>query len=378
MAPRAVDGERVVVHKHAGRYTGPSPVLELLPDGRLAAGTQSSPWCEHVFLGEWVVKTSEDGGRTWATDADPALPLNWPGSTVRERGDRLTAVLADGTWLAAGALSWEVWPAARRAEAEALRLRIRPHQGGDDQIVVGSRRLFAQRSADRGRTWARREWTVPECGVLIGFPRGLVLADGRTVLYPVREQDGDEFRRQGHAWRSADGGWTWALRPFPAGVHQRTGNEAAFVETAAGRVLCLMRDNDRRGGTGFLLEMWSDDAGASWSRPVQTAIWGFPPQLLRLADGRLLCSYGYRRAPAGVRACVSEDDGLTWLTADEVVLRGDGGTPSRLRSEPGSGGGHSDLGYPTTRQFADGSLFTAYYFTENDGITHLAGTRWRL
>ncbi|MGH2351448.1 MAG: sialidase family protein [Chloroflexota bacterium] len=379
MAPRSVAGEHVVIHKRAGRYTGPSPVLELLPDGRLAAGTQSSPWAEHVFLGEWVVKTSADGGRTWVEDSDPSLPLNWPGSTVRERGDRLTVVVPDGTWLATGALSWEVWPASRRTEAEALRLRVRPHQGGDDQIVVGSRRLFAQHSTDQGNTWSRREWTVPECGVLIGFPRGLLLGDGRTLLYPVREHGHDEFLRQGHAWRSTDAGQTWGLRAFPAGVYQRMGNEAAFIETEPGRVLALMRDMGGGAGEGFLMEMRSDDAGASWSRPVQLPIWGYPPQLLRLRDGRILCSYGYRREPMGIRACLSEDNGRTWLIQDELVLRDDGGAASELRPDrhtTGSYGG--DLGYPTTCQLPDGSLFTAYYFTGADRVTHLSGTRWSL
>ena len=379
MLPRKIEGEHVFVHKREGRYTGPSPVLELLPDGRLATGGESSPWAEHFFLGDWIVKTSSDGGRTWVEDADPTLPLNWPGSSVREKGDRMTVIWPDGTWLAAGACSWEFWPASRREEAEARRLRIRPHPAGDDQIVVGSQRLYAQWSTDRGQTWTRREWVVPECGVLIGLPRGLVLQDGRTLLYPVREQDNDEFRRQGHAWRSTDGGRSWSLRPFPAGVYQRTGNEAAFVETEPGRVLCLMRDFDRKGGTGYLLEMWSDDAGASWSRPVQTPIWGYPPQLLRLADGRILCSYGYRRPPMGIRACLSEDNGRTWLVQDELVLRDDGGTASGLRPDRESGRvTGSDLGYPTTRQLPDGSLFTAYYFTDADGITHLAGTRWRV
>ena len=44
---------------------------------------------------------------------------------------------------------------------------------------------------------------------------------------------GPEHTLQGHVWRSTDGDVSWALRPFPAGVYQRTGNEAAFIETGA-------------------------------------------------------------------------------------------------------------------------------------------------
>ena len=36
---------------------GPTHVLELLPDGRLAAWARSAPWAEHYCPGEWVVRT---------------------------------------------------------------------------------------------------------------------------------------------------------------------------------------------------------------------------------------------------------------------------------------------------------------------------------
>ena len=52
--------------------------------------------------------------------------------------------------------------------------------------------------------------------------------------------------------------------------------------------------------------------------PRPTPMWGCPPHLLALGDGRLLCTYGYRRAPFGVRACLSHDGGETW--EDEIRL----------------------------------------------------------
>jgi hypothetical protein len=83
----------------------------------------------------------------------------------------------------------------------------------------------------------------------------------------------------------------------------------------------------------------------------------------------------------GIRAVLSNDDGRTWDTANPIILRDDGGTVSSLwynavGHEPGRGG--SDLGYPITVQFTDGSLFTCYWFTGADGITHAASTRWRV
>ena len=46
-----------------------------------------------------------------------------------------------------------------------------------------------------------------------------------------------------------------------------------------------------------------------------------------------------------------------------IVLRNDGAS--------------YDLGYPVSTQLSDGTVFTIYYFTGTDNITHIAGTRWR-
>ena len=105
--------------------------------------------------------------------------------------------------------------------------------------------------------------------------------------------------------------------------------------------------------------------GKTWSEPVNTGIWGYPAHLLQLPGGRLLATYGYRRAPMGIRACLSLDGGKSWDVENEIVLRADGF---------GSG---SDMGYPITRQLADGTLATIYYFNGIDNITHICLTRWK-
>jgi len=96
----------------------------------------------------------------------------------------------------------------------------------------------------------------------------------------------------------------------------------------------------------------------------ETPLWGHPAHLLSLGDGHLLCSYGYRRPPFGIRACLSPDGGSTWDMAHEFVLRDDGAS--------------RDIGYPSTAQLPDGTLITVYYLHGEDGIRHIACTRWRL
>ncbi len=84
---------------------------------------------------------------------------------------------------------------------------------------------------------------------------------------------------------------------------------------------------------------------------------------MRLADGRILMTYGHRRRPYGNKARVSADAGRTW--SDAMIISGDG-----------AGG---DLGYPSTVQLGDGSLLTVWYERlKTSPRAVLRQARWRL
>jgi len=109
----------------------------------------------------------------------------------------------------------------------------------------------------------------------------------------------------------------------------------------------------------------SDDGGLTWRFLSRVNEWGAPASLLVLKDGRLLCTYGYRMPPYGIRAKISEDRGETW--GREIILRDDGGSP--------------DLGYPRTALLPEGKVISVYYFNNasdvikcNGGIRHIAAT----
>ena len=89
----------------------------------------------------------------------------------------------------------------------------------------------------------------------------------------------------------------------------------------------------------------SFDGGKTWSEPHTIGVWGLPSHLLRLRNGHLLMTYGYRRPPFGNQARLSTDHGRTWSAPLTV-------------SDDGTVG---DLGYPSTVELEDGSLLTVWY-----------------
>jgi hypothetical protein len=110
----------------------------------------------------------------------------------------------------------------------------------------------------------------------------------------------------------------------------------------------------------------STDNGASFhylNQPVPYAgSGGNPPAMIKLQDGRVCLTYGYRAAPFGMQARLSSDGGKTW--GEVIYLRQDGGT--------------TDLGYPRTIQRQDGTIVTAYYYNiDPDAERFIGATLWK-
>jgi hypothetical protein len=213
------------------------------------------------------------------------------------------------------------------------------------------------RSTDGGVTWSARYPTM------VNSPHGPIqLADGR-LLYPGVELWANP-RRVG-VCESTDDGLTWRwLAEIPArpGDDYRQYHELHGVETGDGRVLVHIRNhnqtNDRE-----TLQTESTDGGKTWTVPKPIGVWGLPSFLSRLQGRKLLMTYGYRRAPFGNQARVSEDWGRTW--SDPVVISGDGMGV--------------DLGYPSTVELDDVSLLTVWYEAmKGSSRAVLRQARWRL
>jgi len=111
----------------------------------------------------------------------------------------------------------------------------------------------------------------------------------------------------------------------------------------------------------------SNDNGKSWnflSKVADTDLGkrnGNPPSMVKLTDGRLCVTYGYRSIPYSIRAKISADNGKTW--GKEIILRDDAKT--------------WDIGYTRSVQRKDGKIVTIYYYTTDENVEqHIAATIW--
>jgi len=137
------------------------------------------------------------------------------------------------------------------------------------------------------------------------------------------------------------------------------------VRLAATDLLMATRVREPNYGPSWINAYASHDNGKTWKnigRPVADTGAGNPPSMIKLVDGRVCLTYGYRAPPFKMCAKLSRDGGQTW--SDEIILR--------------TGGGGRDMGYPCSKQCANGNVVTTYYFWDQQTgpERYIAATVW--
>lgn len=282
---------------------------------------------ERHYLGR-----SKDGGHTWEV-IDPALN----GDLIPEGGFLHGVERTDVKALEAVV---NTTPINFAHPDFALTLRT-------TDINAGSSRIFY--SYDRGLSW-EGPFLLPNFGAPGTAARTDYVVNSKDdchAFITVAKANGQEGRVI--CIRTRDGGLTWTkegdIGPEPKGFKIMP----ATVRIADNELYTIVRS---RGA----VKRWQDayrsvDDGKTWTfagMPVEDAGKGNPAALIKLEDGRLCMTYGYRAEPYSIRAKLSDDNGATW--SDDIVLRDDGA--------------NRDIGYTRMVQRPDGKVVVTYYINE--------------
>lgn len=345
------------------------PTVARLDDGTLfvaSSGLRNSHVCP---WGKTVLQVSHDDGASWSAPRvihDSPLDDRDAG-IVALGGDRLLV-----SWFSTDNRYLLADPRIRaRYGDEEIRSWLPTLDALTDADVRDHLGAWVMVSEDRGLTWG------DPIRMGLTSPHGPIRLRNGELLY-LGKPFGDLSELHDAmicAYHSRDDGRTWQPRgrvPLLPGTVAGSYHEAHVVELPDGKLLGAIRLENSRGPQGDVVAAGyihfstllteSDDGGMSWTMPRSLG-YGAPPHLLRHSSGVLVLTYGNRGPQPGQRAGLSWDEGRTWEW--DWVIRDDGPDP--------------DLGYPSTVELGDGSLFTVYYQRAAVGEPcSLLWSRWQL
>ena len=294
---------------------------------------------------EHLLARSRDGGETWSIENPAAKGALIP------VGDALHGVPPPGL----KEKPWRDCPGGIDFTHPDFCMTVRM-----TSAHAGSARFYY--STDRGHNW-RGPFRLPMFGQIGIAPRTDYIVNGKhdCMLFITAAKAN---RREGRPLcvRTTDGGLTFKFVGWIGDAPTGFAIMPSTVRLDSNELLCAVR---RREASWRGIETYrSLDNGASWKLDtvaVPDLKIGIPPSMIRLRDGRLCLTYGYRAKPSGIRAKLSEDGGRTWKR--EIILRDDGGG--------------RDVGYPRTIQRPDGKVVTVYYFHDQPASDrYIAATIW--
>jgi len=243
-----------------------------------------------------VLVRSRDNGKTWGE------------KTVIYRDedgiqDPSLMQLKDGTLLS-NFFKWRIRKTKEELEGFG---QVSPYHLGGWAADIGT---YVVRSSDNGYTWDKSpaHFEIPGYKAVSTSAPPLECNDG-TILLPAYAQPVVENgvmikSASSFVIKSFDKGKTW-VEPTLVAVDPEGKvalEEPTLVQLKSGKIICMMRADS--GGGDYLREAESFYNGKTWTAFWKTPIIGHPPHLLQLSDGRILCTYGYRHPPFGIRACI--------------------------------------------------------------------------
>lgn len=332
------------------RYIG-WPSVARLANGDLLAvfsGDRDGHICP---FGKIQIVRSKDDGESWGapkTIADGPLDDRDAGILVMPDGEVIVTYFTSVAYCE-GAFG-------KRPEYAPYVARATPEQR---KLSLGYFRVV---SKDNGETWG-----VPQKMTAYDSPHGpAVMRDGSLLQLGRGWYEGRCVVR---CERSTDRGASWEILngdiPAANGDHliKDMFHEPNVLELANGVLLGVVRYH---GKDNCMRSTFSEDGGRTWSPMEKTPMFGLPPHLLQMPDGRVVCVYGRRhfKPMPGEFAMVSRDGGRTWDDKNEICL---------------SVSHCGDLGYPASVLLPDGDIVTVFYQQPAKGQKpSLFAAKWRL
>ncbi len=281
---------------------------------------------------EHLLARSLDGGETWAIE-DPAEK-----GQLLPQGESLHGVELPGVHVPQP----RACPGGIEFTHPDFAMTVRM-----SSVDAGQSRFYY--SLNRGHDW-EGPFLLPSFGTPGVAARTDYIVDGPSeCLLFLTAAKSDQREGRPLVVQTIDGGASWSLLsligPEPEGFAIMP--SAVRLSDTELYVAVRRREVSKRWMGAFR----SLDNGKTWqpeTDPVDNLGEGNPPSLIRLRDGRLCVTYGYRAAPFSIRARLSEDGGRTW--GDQLVLRDDGLC--------------RDIGYCRSVQRPDGKVVVVYYFCD--------------
>ena len=350
----------IVIYSHPDFYAC-FPSVVRLPDGEVLVAFRRAPdrkafgekGNKHVDPNSYLMMVRSPNGDNW--DATPELIHAHPFGGSQ---DPCLLLTGDGTLLCAS-YGWTFL-----SEEARKSLPYPTFESGGATFLGG----YLLRSNDKGKTWegplyppdiSPEKNFTPTGKPLPAYNRGALLeTSGGKIRWAVAASTAETPRKTSvHLLESTDKGSGWEYVSTIAADSVVSFNETSLYETPQGDLVAFLRT---AGLNGEACIARSNDGGKTFLSWESMGFRGHPLNALRLPDNRVLLVYGYRNPPYGIRARVLNAECTDYATAEEIVLRDDGGT--------------TDLGYPWPVMLDDSRVLVVYYFNTGDGTRHIAGT----
>ncbi len=353
----------IVIYQDSAFYAAFPSVIKK-PDGELFLAFRRAPerrilgekGTNHVDPNSYLVAVRSRDGENWSKNPELIYAHAFGGSQ-----DPCLLQLRDGSILCAS-YGWTFL----RPGATALENNQNYFHTGGATFLGG----YIVRSTDGAKSWQGPIYppsiqqelrSNPFGNPIPAYNRGAMYEgkDGR-IFWSVAgtgKQNGDKRTTANYLLISKDKGITWEYSAVVADDETVTFNETSVYETPKGDIVAFLRT------AGFEDQACiarSSDGGKTFSKWQSMGFKGHPLQAMRLPDNRVLLVYGYRHKPYGIRARILNEECTDFATAEEIVLREDGG------------GG--DIGYPWAVQLDQNRVLVTYYYNIDNGTRHIAGT----